>query len=123
MTAQQTLKLFFEEKQLPSDVFFIDHNGETHIIESEMIQDMIVNQAPEHEQKQILDVIVKIDFQNGDVNHFLEHLAMSYVAIFTSWIFRYTVGFLPEASSLTMAYRGMMSVTMIRSLIQSKSRP
>lgn len=31
--------------------------------------------APKHEQEAIKDVIVKIDFQNGDVMHFFKHLA------------------------------------------------
>ena len=31
--------------------------------------------APQHEQEKIKDVIVKIDFANGNVNDFYDHLA------------------------------------------------
>lgn len=34
-----------------------------------------IKSAPEHEQKQIKNMLVKIDFTNGDVRHFLKHLA------------------------------------------------
>ena len=34
-----------------------------------------VEMAPDHEQAQIKNVIVKIDFANGDVLHFFRHLA------------------------------------------------
>lgn len=30
-------------------------------------------------KKKILGIIVQIDFKNGDVHHFLEHLATGYV--------------------------------------------
>lgn len=80
MDVKQTLKTFFDEKQLPSDVFIVEHEGMTHIVESQVIQEVIINHTPEHEQKKILDVIVKIDFLNGNVNDFLKHLAQGYVA-------------------------------------------
>lgn len=35
--------------------------------------------APEHEQKSIKEMIVKIDFKNGDVKHFFRHLAQAIV--------------------------------------------
>jgi hypothetical protein len=33
--------------------------------------------APKHEQKKIKDMLVKIDFKNGDVKHFLRHLGQA----------------------------------------------
>ena len=33
--------------------------------------------APTHEQKKIRTVLIKIDFQNGDVMHFFKHLAQA----------------------------------------------
>ena len=38
------------------------------------VVDMILI-APEYEQKEIRNVLVKIDFHNGDVMHFFNHLA------------------------------------------------
>lgn len=79
MQAKQALKYFFEEKQLEHRTFAVEHNGTVHMIESDFLQDVIVNHTPAHEQEQIRAIIAQIDFRNGDVNHFLEHLAVSYV--------------------------------------------
>ena len=35
----------------------------------------LYNQAPAHEKAKIKATFVKIDFMNGDVRHFLKHLA------------------------------------------------
>ena len=35
--------------------------------------------APKHEQTKIKDILVKIDFQNGDILHFIKHLARALV--------------------------------------------
>lgn len=34
-----------------------------------------IKEAPEHERKKIKNIIVAIDFKNGDVLHFFKHLA------------------------------------------------
>lgn len=49
------------------------------MVESDFLINVIVNSTPEHEQRKILEIIVAIDFKNGDVNHFLEHLGKGYV--------------------------------------------
>ena len=79
MQAKQALKYFFEEKQLEHRTFVVEHNGMFHIIESDFLQDVIVNHTPPHEQEEIRKIIAQIDFRNGDVNHFLNHLAVAYV--------------------------------------------
>ena len=33
--------------------------------------------APKHEQKKIRDILVQIDFKNGDILHFFKHLAQA----------------------------------------------
>lgn len=49
------------------------------MVECDFLIDVITNHTPDHEQKKILDIIFQIDFKNGDVHHFLEHLATGYV--------------------------------------------
>jgi len=49
------------------------------MIESDFLINVILNHTPSHEQDSIYATIVMIDFKNGDVNHFLEHLANAYV--------------------------------------------
>lgn len=39
-----------------------------------------IKSAPAHEQKAIKDVIVMIDFKNGDVRHYFRHLAQALAA-------------------------------------------
>jgi hypothetical protein len=74
------LDTFIEEKKLPNKDFEIDYAGFIHHFTSDQVIDLI-RKAPSHEQKQIKDIIVKIDFKNGDINHFLKHLARGYIEI------------------------------------------
>lgn len=69
------LKTFFDEKNLPlQDWELVDQDGVTHWISNEVVIEHI-HAAPRHEQTAIANTIRKIDFMNGDVNHFLRHLA------------------------------------------------
>ncbi|GMK47485.1 hypothetical protein PghCCS26_46150 [Paenibacillus glycanilyticus] len=79
MSAKRTLKVFFEEKQLKHKTYYVDHKKQVHMVESDFLINVIVNITPAHEQEKILETIRKIDFANGDVHHFLEHLAKGYV--------------------------------------------
>jgi len=72
------IKNFFEEKEIHYKEWEIEHNGSIHLINNETIIDIIKNVSTK-EQNGISDVLRKIDFQNGDVNHFLKHLAEGYV--------------------------------------------
>ncbi len=65
---------FLEEKELSYQTWEIkDSQGVTHILDSDVLIEQ-VKFAPIHEQAQIKQTIVKIDFLNGDVNHFFKHL-------------------------------------------------
>jgi len=69
------LYTFFEEKDLPEKNFkVVDNRGVTHFIPNTVVIEHIA-QTSSSERRKIEDVIRKIDFKNGDVNHFLEHLA------------------------------------------------
>lgn len=69
---------FFAEKEIPFRRWEINHNNNIHLIDNEMVIEIIKNVSTT-EQKEIADALRKIDFQNGDVNHFLKHLAEGYV--------------------------------------------
>lgn len=78
------LQTFFKEKDLGYKLFEVeDQNGTVHLIDSETVIDIILNQTPREEQEQIGNVIRRIDFANGDVLHFLEHLAAGLVKNYT----------------------------------------
>lgn len=78
MNTKQYLKQFFEEKVIPYDLFEVVDGGEVHWIDNETVIELI-KEAPVNEQKQIADVLRKIDFYNGNVNDFLKHLAEAFV--------------------------------------------
>jgi hypothetical protein len=78
-TFTQWLDTFLDEKKLPNKQFNIDYAGDLHFFNSEQIIDLVRKSSP-REQSQFKSIIVKIDFLNGDVNHFLEHLAKGYIA-------------------------------------------
>lgn len=72
---QKYLRMFFEEKDLPEKEFEVKApNGTINYIPNSVVIEHIMI-APEHEKEQIANIIRKIDFMNGDVNHFLNHLA------------------------------------------------
>lgn len=78
-TVKSFLKTYFEEKMLRELTFEIEHNGTKHFVENGFVIDLIVNHTIGDEQRKIRDIICQIDFKNGNVNHFLEHLATGYV--------------------------------------------
>jgi hypothetical protein len=76
---QKYLNVFFEEKALDERTYEIENDGMTHFVESEFVIEVIKNSTSAAEQEQIANIIRKIDFMNGDVHHFLQHLATGYV--------------------------------------------
>lgn len=65
---------FFEEKEIPEITFEIEGpSGINYIPNAVVIEHIKI--APTHEQEAIANTLRKIDFFNGDVNHFLRHLA------------------------------------------------
>ena len=69
------LKTFFEEKQLPTVNWELTStNGTVNFISNEIVIDAI-GKTSIPEQKSIFKMIIMIDYKNGDVNHYLKHLA------------------------------------------------
>ncbi len=69
------LKTFFEEKQLPDVSWELTaDDGTAHFIGSDVVLEHIAL-ASADEQNKIAKVIRVIDFDNGDVNLYLKHLA------------------------------------------------
>tara|TARA_R110002050_G_C8576920_1_gene483243 strand:+ start:260 stop:511 length:252 start_codon:yes stop_codon:yes gene_type:complete len=74
---KEWLDTFIEEKELPmEDTFTIDKNGNMNIMSYKTIYEHILI-ANKQEQNKIKDIIVKIDFKNGDVLHFFRHLGQA----------------------------------------------
>jgi len=72
------LDTFVSEKNLEMKVYEVEWNGDSHIVPTEVVIELAQKASP-GEQKFVKETIVKIDFANGDVHHFFEHLANAYV--------------------------------------------
>ena len=69
------IKNFFDEKEIAYEVFEVESpNGTMNMIPNEVVIEHIKN-VPISEQKKIEVILTKIDFMNGNVNHFLKHIA------------------------------------------------
>lgn len=76
---ERWIRLFFEEKGIDlHHMITVEHEGNTHILSLDFIIEACIV-ASKQEQRQIKDTIVKIDFMNGNVLHFMDHLANAYV--------------------------------------------
>lgn len=63
-----------EKGLLNQPIEVTDETGMTHYMTVENVIEAI-EQAPKHEQDQILDIFSRIDFMNGNLMHFINHLA------------------------------------------------
>lgn len=70
----KNLETYFEEKQLPYELFEIPVNGNTHMIDNKTVIESIGN-MPVVMQKKVRDKITTIDFCNGNINYFLKDIA------------------------------------------------
>lgn len=75
MTFKKWFETFVSEKGLDLDQFFeVEGPSGTNLMQYQIIYDLIL-QAPKHEQAGIKEMLVKIDFRNGDVLDYFRHLA------------------------------------------------
>ena len=68
---------FFSEKDLTDEVYTVTSaNGTPNIIPSSVVIEAVKRTKGEEAQK-IETILRKIDFLNGNVHHFLQHLAQA----------------------------------------------
>ena len=65
---------FFSEKDLDDQVYEVKVNETYHLISTSIVIDQIKTTTGAEAEK-IETILRKIDFLNGDVHHFLKHLA------------------------------------------------
>lgn len=69
----------FEEKGLEDQTFEVkDNSGDIHYFESEFVVELL-NSFDSDIQEQIKEKLIKIDFMNGDITHFIKHVLTGYV--------------------------------------------
>ena len=81
MTTATFFDTFFEEKDLTDTLYEVESKndsvfGTTHLIPSSAVIAKIKTTKGQ-EAKQIEQILRQIDFKNGDVHHFLRHLAQA----------------------------------------------
>lgn len=69
------LEKFFAEKNLPLMRFNVNTPSGTHIIESDVVIHYLVNNIDSKTQGTIKNILMELDFKNGNINDFLEHCA------------------------------------------------
>lgn len=70
-------KTFFEEKNLENKIYEVTApNGTVNFIETNAVIERI-KLTKGLEAEKIEEILTAIDFKNGDVHHFLKHLAQS----------------------------------------------
>lgn len=79
MTFEKWFTTFLDEKDVQKVSWEIeDGTGTLHFISSDVVIEHVMMTVGD-EQAAIKDMLVKIDFANGDVNHFFKHLANALV--------------------------------------------
>jgi len=68
------LRRFFAEKDIPPRIFEVSGGENNHTIPNTVVVEAIAGTQGE-ERRKIEETLRKLDFANGDINHFLEHLA------------------------------------------------
>ena len=69
------MQLFFDEKDLAEVTFEIENSkGITHVIPNMVVIEHIA-QTGREERRNVEGILRRLDFQNGNINHFLKHLA------------------------------------------------
>jgi hypothetical protein len=74
MSFNDWLDKFIDEKDIDLDEQFEVKGTMTNFMQYSNVIQCLKN-APKHEQDAIKDVLVKIDFFNGDIKHYLRHLS------------------------------------------------
>lgn len=68
------LETFFEEKEIPFTQWEIEHNGEIHIIDSEVVIEAILA-TQGMEKSKIAGTLFALDFKNASIVDYLHFLA------------------------------------------------
>jgi hypothetical protein len=77
---EEWFRTFIEEKDLPVVEWNYDKEGYIDIhVDNYDVVELIIDHATDEEKAKIKSTIVKLDFLNQDVNHFLKHLMDGYV--------------------------------------------
>lgn len=72
------LNKFFEEKQVPFTQWEIEHEGQTHFIDSDFVIELVLGTTGK-ERTSIAGTLFALDFKNGSIRDYLRFLAECYI--------------------------------------------
>lgn len=75
------ISTFLANKGIESECFEIQHNGNTHFLDTEIVIETIENASPEI-QEIVKDKLVELDFNNAPIEPFIKYLAQGIVERF-----------------------------------------
>ena len=76
------LQTFFNEKNLDDRIYEVEsNNGTLNLISTENVIEKILS-CTGKERMDIERILLKLDIQNGDLHHFLKHLAQAHAIDF-----------------------------------------
>lgn len=73
------LETFFKEKDIPTTHWEIEHNGEFHIIDSDVVIEAILSTKGE-ERTKIAGTLFALDIKNANIVDYLHFLAKAMIA-------------------------------------------
>lgn len=77
---------FIEEKEIDQDrLFDFVEDGQAHIMPAGVVVEFVRDSLDPENQAKVKETLVKIDYHNGDVYHFLEHLAHGIAKAYGAW--------------------------------------
>lgn len=83
---QQYLKTYFAERALPNrtisvtEVYDFSERSRYHFIELDTIVEMLINVAPDREQRKVADKIREIEFKApAEIHGYMNHLAVCFI--------------------------------------------
>lgn len=76
------VRRMIEEKGLMEETIEVREGGMLHIIEMPALVEFIENITDKDMKQKIIHTLSIIDFKNGDVMHYMNHLAKGYAAVY-----------------------------------------
>lgn len=67
-----------EEKDIDNEVIEVEHNNVTHFVEMKFLIELMESTTAS-EKKVIEKTMRQIDFKNGDMFHYMKHLAKGFI--------------------------------------------
>lgn len=80
MDFKESLETLFTEKGLMDERMVLNHGDQTHIMDIPFMIEYL-STLPKNQKARIQHNFMMIDYQNGNIMHFMNYLAQSYLKV------------------------------------------